>query len=184
MDVIRPAASIRAIAWAMRRRLVLGLPLSLLGVWLGCAEPAATTEPEAAVRAPSEGEAPTGIAGAGPILTELPNELVAELRLAGTGTGTGADGRLLTLAAGFIATVECSDCGAPTYQWFLAVRCADDRHCEVLTAECEGVIRRDDADRFVVDLHPIEGTAEGAGASDEAGAAAACAGYTGTFEAL
>ncbi len=50
--------------------------------------------------------------------TQLPAELVAELRLA----GDDADGRLVTLAPGFIATAACSDCGAPSYLWFVAVR--------------------------------------------------------------
>jgi hypothetical protein len=99
--------------------------------------------------------------------TELPVELVAELRL----QGDDADGRLLTLAPGFVATAPCSDCGAPSYLWFLAVRCADDRHCEVLTAECEGRISRE-ANTYVLEFRPVE-----AGTEPEV-----CGGYSGTFE--
>ncbi|HLT39885.1 MAG TPA: hypothetical protein VK034_26575, partial [Enhygromyxa sp.] len=84
--------------------------------------------------------------------------------------GADEDGRLLTLASGFVATAECSDCGAPSYLWFLAVRCADTRHCEVLTEQCEGTISRDD-DSFQIEFRPIEG-----------GTAEVCAGYSGTFE--
>ncbi|PRP89880.1 hypothetical protein ENSA5_69860 [Enhygromyxa salina] len=100
---------------------------------------------------------------------ELPSDLVAELRM----QGADADGRLLTLAPGFIATAACSDCGAPSYLWFLAVRCADPRHCSVLTEQCEGEISRD-ADTYLLEFRAVE---EGA----EAGAEV-CAGYSGTFE--
>jgi hypothetical protein len=106
-----------------------------------------------------------GIVEGGTVGKELPPELVAELRL----EGADANGRLLTLAPGFVATAECSDCGAPSYLWFLAVRCADTRHCEVLTEQCEGEISRD-TDTFVVAFRPVEG-----------GAAEVCAGYSGTF---
>jgi hypothetical protein len=98
---------------------------------------------------------------------QLPPELLAELRL----RGDDVDGRLLTLAPGFVATAECSDCGAPSYLWFLAVRCADARHCEVLTEQCEGVIGREEDQAFVLEFRPIEG-----------GSPEACAGYSGTFE--
>jgi hypothetical protein len=100
---------------------------------------------------------------------QLPEPLLAELRL----RGSDADGRLLTLAPGFIATAECSDCGAPSYLWFLAVRCADTEHCEVLTELCEGKIARD-GDTFVLEFTAIEGgPPEGA---------EVCVGYSGTFE--
>lgn len=120
-----------------------------------------------------EGEGEGAGAGAGAIGEgesvgkELPTELVAELRMQGAGT----DGRLLTLAPGFMATAACSDCGAPTYLWFLAVRCVDPRHCAVLTEQCEGQIRRD-ASTYVLEFSAVE---------DSAGAEI-CAGYSGTFE--
>ena len=98
---------------------------------------------------------------------ELPKPLLGELRL----QGDGGDGRLLTLAPGFIATVECSDCGAPTYQWFLAVRCADEHHCDVLTEHCAGEISRE-LDTYSVELHAVEGE----GADED------CTGYSGVFE--
>lgn len=101
--------------------------------------------------------------------TKLPLELVAELRL----QGADADGRLVTLAPGFIATAACSDCGAPSYLWFVAVRCSDTRHCDVLTEVCEGTISRDD-DTYALEFRPVEGAGDGADV---------CAGYTGTFEA-
>ncbi|MFO7565237.1 MAG: hypothetical protein R6X02_21515 [Enhygromyxa sp.] len=119
---------------------------------------------EAVAGQPSEGPNEGGaIATAG---KQLPPELIAELRL----QGADANGRLLTLAPGFVATAECSDCGAPSYLWFLAVRCADTRHCEVLTEQCEGAISRDEQS-FVLEFHPVEG-----------GSPELCAGYSGTFE--
>lgn len=122
-----------------------------------------STDPSPAVAEP-DGD---GAIGAIEIRRELPVELIAELRL----QGDDADGRLLTLAPGFIATAECSDCGAPTYLWFLAVRCADGRHCEVLTEQCEGKISRE-AETYVLEFRPVEGVA----------APELCAGYSGTFE--
>jgi len=106
-----------------------------------------------------------GVIGAS-IANELPVELVADLRL----QGADADGRLLTLAPSFIATAECSDCGAPTYLRVLAVRCTDAHHCEVLTQQCEGTISRE-LDTYLVALAPVEDTG-----------AEICAGYSGTFE--
>jgi hypothetical protein len=106
-----------------------------------------------------------GLVQSGMLGKELPPELVAELRL----RDDDANGRLLTLAAGFVATVECSDCGAPSYLWFLAVRCADTRHCEILTEQCEGSISRED-ETFVLEFRPVEG-----------GTADVCASYSGTF---
>jgi hypothetical protein len=100
------------------------------------------------------------------ISSELPVELVADLRL----QGADADGRLLTLAPSFIATAECSDCGAPSYLRVLAVRCTDAHHCEVLTEQCEGTISREH-DTYLVALTPVEDTG-----------AEICAGYSGTFE--
>lgn len=100
---------------------------------------------------------------------QLPESLLAELRQQGADT----NGRLLTLAPGFIATAACSDCGAPSYLWFLAVRCADADHCEVLTEVCEGKIARD-GDTFVLEFNAVDGgPPEGA---------EICAGYTGTFD--
>jgi hypothetical protein len=101
--------------------------------------------------------------------TQLPEPLIAELRR----QGDDADGRLLTLAPGFIATAACSDCGAPSYLWFVAVRCSDDRHCEVLTEVCSGKIGRE-ADTFALEFQAVDGAA--------AEATQICAGYTGTFE--
>ena len=102
--------------------------------------------------------------------SELPAELVAELQR----QGDDANGRLLTLAPGFIATAACSDCGAPSYLWFLAVRCVDPLHCEVLTEQCEGKISRE-ADAYVVEFRPVE--------TGAAGGTELCAGYSGAFEA-
>lgn len=102
--------------------------------------------------------------------TELPEPLVAELHL----QGADADGRLVTLAPGFIATAACSDCGAPSYLWFVAVRCSDERHCEVLTEVCSGKIGRE-ADVFTLEFQAVDGA--------PAQAREICAGYTGTFDA-
>lgn len=131
----------------------------------------ASSEPGSEQATPSDASvtdepASGDIAGSGPVGKELPPELVGDLRL----QGSDADGRLLTLASGFIATAECSDCGAPNYLWFLAVRCADTRHCEILTEQCEGKVSREDQ-TFVLDLRPVEG-----------GSPELCAGYSGTFE--
>jgi hypothetical protein len=108
------------------------------------------------------------IAAPGQVGTELPEELVAELHR----QGDDADGRLLTLAPGFIATAACSDCGAPSYLWFMAVRCVDPHHCEVLTEQCEGKISRD-ADIYMIEFRAVEG---GDDANTEL-----CAGYSGSF---
>lgn len=126
-------------------------------------------EDPASVDAPADDGSEDAVVGSTQLDTQLPSELVAELRLA----GSDADGRLLTLAPGFIATAECSDCGAPSYLWFVAVRCSDERHCEVLTEVCSGKIRRE-ADTFALEFTAVEGAA--------ADASAICAGYTGTFE--
>ncbi|KIG17706.1 hypothetical protein DB30_02981 [Enhygromyxa salina] len=101
--------------------------------------------------------------------TELPTELIAELRQ----QGDDANGRLLTLAPGFVATAACSDCGAPSYLRFIAVRCEDPHHCEVLTEQCEGKVSRE-ASVYVVEFRAVEG-------ADEEGAEL-CAGYSGSFE--
>ena len=110
------------------------------------------------------------VVGSTHVDTQLPESLLAELRLA----GSDANGRLVTLAPGFIATAACSDCGAPSYLWFVAVRCVDEHHCEVLTEVCSGTIGRE-ADTFALEFHAVEGAA--------ADASEICAGYTGTFEA-
>jgi hypothetical protein len=101
--------------------------------------------------------------------TELPVELVAELRQ----QGDDVHGRLLTLAPSFVATAACSDCGAPSYLRFIAVRCVDPHHCEVLTEQCEGKVSRE-ASVFVIELHAVEGAVDAG--------AALCAGYSGAFE--
>ncbi|WP_106094564.1 hypothetical protein [Enhygromyxa salina] len=101
--------------------------------------------------------------------TELPQELIAELRQ----QGDDANGRLLTLAPGFVATAACSDCGAPSYLRFVAVRCVDPHHCEVLTEQCEGKVSRE-ASVYTIDFRAVEGGADGG--------TEACAGYSGTFE--
>lgn len=108
------------------------------------------------------------LVGSSNLDTQLPEELVAELRL----QGDNADGRLVTLAPGFIATAACSDCGAPSYLWFVAVRCSDERHCEVLTESCSGKIGRE-ADSFTLEFQSVDGA--------PAEASEICAGYTGTF---
>jgi hypothetical protein len=108
------------------------------------------------------------LVGSSNLDTQLPAELVAELHL----QGDDADGRLVTLAPGFIATAACSDCGAPSYLWFVAVRCSDERHCEVLTETCSGKIGRE-ADTFTLEFQSVDGA--------PADAREICAGYTGTF---
>jgi len=129
-----------------------------------------TREPSPATSDPASNDSAIepssdGVVQSGTVGKALPPELIAELRL----QGDDANGRLLTLAEGFVATAECSDCGAPSYLWFLAVRCQDTRHCEVLTEQCEGAISRED-ETFLIEFRPIEGaTAE------------VCAGYSGTF---
>ena len=140
---------------------------------LGC-KPGATDEtnpPEStgsgavveADGAASEGN-PTAIVG-----RELPGELVAELRL----QGDDENGRLMTLAPSFVATAECSDCGAPSYLRIMAVRCVDEYHCEILTEQCEGSIARE-ANIYELEFHPVEDVSpEG---EDP------CTGYSGTFE--
>jgi hypothetical protein len=146
--------------------------VSALGLF-ACAKPSPATEPDAAVQAAASagaGASDPDIGGLGSIQTELPAELTGDLRL----QGAAADGRLLTLAPGFIATAECSECGAPSYLQFLAVRCSDSFHCEILTEQCEGLIRRE-GETFEVALRPVEGAGAGEGADP-------CAGYSGTFE--
>jgi hypothetical protein len=120
---------------------------------------------------PGEGQGDAAALGEGEIVgKELPAELVAELRKQGDDT----HGRLLTLAPGFMATAECSDCGAPSYLWFVAVRCSDSRHCDVLTEVCEGTIARE-AELYSLEFRAVEGSGEGS--------AETCASYTGSFEA-
>ena len=144
-------------------------------VLFGCAgtgpEASEVVEPSSA---PASAELSDGdhdvVAGGHTIVgRELPGELVAELRL----RGDDADGRLLTLAPGFVATAACSDCGAPSYLRFLAVRCADPLHCEVLTEQCEGSIERD-AKLYELEFRAVEGAPEEDTVS--------CTDYSGTFE--
>lgn len=149
----------------------------------GGSEPSVAPDESSAVGAPDSSsslDAAGETSDASFVGRELPGSLVAQLRL----EGADADGRLLTLAPGFIATAECSDCGAPRYLSFLAVRCADERHCEVLTDGCQGSISRDDGgrddggsdegDRFTVELAAIEGE----------GTPEQCEGYSGVFESV
>jgi hypothetical protein len=117
----------------------------------------------------ASGDIEDEVVGTSQLDTQLPAELIAELRR----QGDDADGRLLTLGPGFIATAACSDCGAPSYLWFVAVRCSDERHCEVLTEVCSGKIGRE-ANTFALEFQPVDGAA--------AEASQICAGYTGTFE--
>lgn len=148
-----------------------------LGVWflalVGCKPSTSTdtTPPESGASAgASEGDAEASAAEEGTnaiVGRELPGELVAELRL----QGADENGRLMTLAPSFVATAECSDCGAPSYLRILAVRCADEYHCDVLTEACEGSIARE-GDVYELEFHVVEAP-EG---EDP------CAGYSGTFE--
>lgn len=128
-------------------------------------EPSSTSETRDAAASESAIGSSDGVVESGTVGKALPPELIAELRR----QGDDANGRLLTLAEGFVATAECSDCGAPSYLWFLAVRCQDTRHCEVLTEQCEGAISRED-ETFQIEFRPVEGTP-----------AEVCAGYSGTF---
>ena len=151
-----------------------GCVLLLALALVGCERSGASTSPDDSGAGSSDDASEgTGSTVAGPAIVgkELPPELLAELRL----RGDDPDGRLVTLAPGFIATAACSDCGAPSYLWFLAVRCSDPNHCEVLTEQCEGKISRSDDAVYELDFHAVEGGAEDS--------AAVCAGYTGTFEA-
>jgi hypothetical protein len=119
--------------------------------------------------AQGDGAGDEALVGSTTLDTQLPTELVAELHL----RGADADGRLVTLAPGFIATAACSDCGAPSYLWFVAVRCLDEHHCEVLTEVCSGKIGRE-ADTFTLAFQVVDGA--------PAEASEICAGYTGSFE--
>jgi hypothetical protein len=142
---------------------------SFLACTLGAcstADSASPREPDSPASANAAASEPSDDGVIGTTSKELPPELLAELRL----RGDDVDGRLLTLAPGFVATAECSDCGAPSYLRFLAVRCADTRHCEVLTQQCEGKISREDQ-TFILEFRPV------ADADPEV-----CAGYSGTFE--
>lgn len=135
-----------------------------------------STTPDGNPPADPEGDVPgddgndEALVGSTKLDTQLPEALVAELHL----QGDDADGRLVTLAPGFIATAACSDCGAPSYLWFVAVRCSDERHCEVLTEVCSGKITRE-AETFTLEFQAVDGT--------PAEATKTCAGYTGTFDA-
>lgn len=125
------------------------------------------------VDTPSDDDGDDGddaVVGSTKLDTQLPESLVAELHL----QGADADGRLVTLAPGFIATAACSDCGAPSYLWFVAVRCSDEQHCEVLTEVCSGTIGRE-ADTFTLAFEAVDGAPAQSGEI--------CAGYTGTFAA-
>jgi hypothetical protein len=128
----------------------------------------APADPQTTGSASGEGS-DEAVVGSTELDTQLPAELLGELRR----QGDDADGRLLTLAPGFIATAACSDCGAPSYLWFVAVRCSDEHHCEVLTEVCSGKIGRE-ADTFALEFQAVDGAA--------ADATEICAGYTGTFE--
>jgi hypothetical protein len=154
---------------AMRTAVVVLTSAGLLT--LGACRKSASSPPEqpGTVDAASDDGDEDAVVGTTQLDTQLPAELVAELRR----QGDDADGRLVTLAPGFIATAACSDCGAPSYLWFVAVRCSDERHCEVLTEVCSGTIGRE-SDVFALDFQAVEGTA--------AEATQICAGYTGTFE--
>jgi hypothetical protein len=127
-------------------------------------------EDPGSVEAPGDDGSDEPLVGSTKLDTQLPEQLVAELHL----QGDDADGRLVTLASGFIATAACSDCGAPSYLWFVAVRCSDERHCEVLTEVCSGKIQRE-AETFTLEFQAVDGA--------PAGATEICAGYTGTFGA-
>jgi hypothetical protein len=149
---------------------------TLLGSLLACtlalaacvgSKQADSNEPTPEIEASEATNEPTndGVVAGGTAGKELPGELVADLRL----QGADADGRLVTLATGFMATAACSDCGAPSYLWFMAVRCADTHHCKVLTEQCEGEISREEQ-TFVLEFRPVAG-----------GTAEVCDGYSGTF---
>lgn len=148
--------------------------VALVVVGGACTNTDASTEPPGSAATAPQPDPQAGV-GVGAITsheqvgTELPEALVAELRR----QGDDSHGRLLTLAPGFIATAACSDCGAPSYLRFMAVRCADPHHCEVLTEQCEGDVSRD-ADTYLIELHAVEGGADGD--------AQVCAGYSGVFE--
>jgi hypothetical protein len=154
---------------AMRTAVVMLTSAGLLT--LGACRTSTSEPPEhpGTVDAASGEDGDDAVVGAPQLDKQLPAELVAELRR----QGDDANGRLVTLAPGFIATAACSDCGAPSYLWFVAVRCSDERHCEVLTEVCSGTIGRD-ADLFALEFQAVEGAA--------ADATQICAGYTGTFE--
>jgi hypothetical protein len=92
---------------------------------------------------------------------ELPASLTGELRDEG--------GRIIVLAPGFVAASACIDCGAPTYLWFLAVRCKGEAECEVLTESCEGNIVGSGGE-FTLAFVPIAGAD-----------AKACSDYSGAF---
>ena len=92
---------------------------------------------------------------------ELPAELTGELR--------DAEGRIVMLAPGFVAVSTGVDCGAPTYLWFLAVRCKAEGDCEVLTESCEGSIVNTGGE-FTLAFDAV-GEADGT----------VCVDYTGTF---
>lgn len=92
---------------------------------------------------------------------ELPAPLLGELR--------DAEGRIVVLAPGFVAASACIDCGAPTYLWFLAVRCTGETDCEVLTESCEGKIASTGSE-FTLAFVAIEGTDPNL-----------CANYSGSF---
>jgi hypothetical protein len=131
-------------------------------------DPAGVDAPQDDANNDANGE--EALVGSTKLDTQLPEALIAELHL----QGDDADGRLVTLAPGFIATAACSDCGAPSYLWFVAVRCSDGRHCEVLTEVCSGKIGRE-AETFTLEFQAVDGA--------PAGATEICAGYTGTFGA-
>ncbi|EDM81935.1 hypothetical protein PPSIR1_05693 [Plesiocystis pacifica SIR-1] len=150
----------------------------VLPVALGCA---ASKDDAGGTKAPAEAGM-TSESGAGVVAggspsdgleqrTELPASLVAELRL----VGDDASGRLLTLSPRVVATAACSDCGAPSYLRFVALRCRDDQYCEVLTESCEGSVAQTEAGTFELAFTPI------AGVEVEAGL---CEGFTGSYEVL
>jgi hypothetical protein len=143
---VRLDVQVRAAVWLgmLARRsgvhvLVLMLVSSVAG---GCkrdhdSDPPASTQPAEEPDAGGPTEGGNDLEAIGPTDTEyvgreLPASLNGELR--------DAEGRIIVLAPGFVAASACVDCGAPTYLWFLAVRCKAEADCEVLTESCEGSI--------------------------------------------
>lgn len=139
------------------------------GSTLGCkgeseSEPPTSTGDEPEIRPPigdaSELES-IGHSDAEYVGRELPAALTGELH--------DAEGRIVVLAPGFVGASACIDCGAPTYLWFLAVRCKAEADCEVLTESCEGRIAGEGRE-FTLAFAPNEGTD-----------AKVCADYSGSF---
>lgn len=118
----------------------------------------------------STAASPEPAASTSPLTAELPAAVSGELRE----RGSDADGRLLTLSSVFIAVAACSDCGAPSYQRVVAISCADEHHCELLTEGCQGTVARESRgglEVVAVELRAVDGDT------------ADCAAYSGLFEA-